>query len=247
MISSGLRRALPALVAVAAIAGLAGCAPDQADPPPPPPTSAQPVTTPLPASVATEQPHAKTRIVTIGDSLMSGYGLPRTDAWPLLLGSAEHVSVVNLACGGMGFIAVGDCGTPYSGLVPAVIALVPDIVVIEASSNDFDLSPDDLDQATMDTLQQLRAALPDTPIVCLSTIWNDDEDVPDDVAVTSDALAAAAAATGCIYIDVGQPLSGHPEWMQGDDVHPDVAGQRALAKSLAASMAAAGALPSVAG
>lgn len=197
------------------------------------------------AIVDTPSPHATphVRVVTVGDSLMAGYGLSRSKAWPELLAKEDHFSLVNLACGGMGFVVAGDCGTPYSGLVPAVIALDPELVIIQSSSNDFGEDPDIIDQDTLATLEQLRAALPDVPIVTLSTIWNDESELPDEVAITSDALASASTEIGGTYLDVGQPLAGHPEWMQFDDVHPTAEGQRAIAAAIGAVLAAAGILP----
>ncbi len=201
-----------------------------------------------PTAVATPSPSATThlRVVTVGDSLMSGYGLSRSKAWPDLLAKDEHFSLVNLACGGMGFVVAGDCGTPYSGFIPAVIALDPDLVIIESSSNDFGELAADIDQSTLETMQQLRDGLPDVPIVALSTIWNDDLELPEDVDVTSLALQSAATATGATYLDVGQPLAGHPELMQFDDVHPTAAGQRAIATAVAGVLATAGVIPAAA-
>ena len=37
---------------------------------------------------------------------------------------------------------------------------------------------------------------------------------------------------GGTFIDIGQPMSGHPELMQDDDVHPNTAGQVVLASTI---------------
>ncbi len=194
---------------------------------------------PVPSSSATPSE----RVVTLGDSVMSGFGLTARDAWPRLLAQRTHLSLVNLACPGMGFVVEGDCGTPYAGLVPAVAALQPDLIVVESSSNDFWQDADEIRFETADTVQRLHDAAPDALIVGLSTIWSDDPDVPDDTAVTSDALRDAVETVGGTYIDIGQPLVGHPEWMQSDDVHPTAGGQRAIEEAVASALRDASVLP----
>lgn len=161
---------------------------------------------------------------------MSGFGLNLGQAWPTLLAKEEHLTLTNLACGGMGFVVAGDCGTPYSGLIPAVAALQPQVVIVQSSSNDFGEDPDEVRAATIATIDQMHQAAPDAQIVGLSTIWNDDSDLPDEVASTSGDLQEAITLIGGTFVDVGQPLAGHPRWMQDDDVHPTARGQEAIAR-----------------
>ena len=194
-----------------------------------------------PGSTAKTDP--RLRVVTVGDSLMSGFGLDLGEAWPVLLAGRAHLSLTNLACSGMGFVVSGDCGTPYVGFAPALAALQPDLVIIESSSNDFGEDPDDVYSETVVTVEQMHEAAPDARIVGLSTIWNDDPDVPDDTAVTSDALRDAVDAVGGTFVEVGQPLAGHPEWMQEDDVHPTPRGQRAIEQTVMSALQDAGILP----
>ncbi|MDQ1128808.1 SGNH/GDSL hydrolase family protein [Microbacterium sp. SORGH_AS_0888] len=205
----------------------------------PPPTFS--VVTPNPNPTSTYA--NRMRIVTIGDSIMSGYGLDVGEAWPVLLANKAHVSLTNLACGGMGFIAVGDCGTPYSGFVPALAALQPDVAIVQSSSNDFDEDPATLHAATVSTVQEIHEAAPDAMIIGLSTIWNDEEETPDEVGTTSTDLRDAIALVGGEFLDVGQPLAGHPNWMQEDDVHPTYRGQQAIEEAVHAKLEDAGVLP----
>jgi acyl-CoA thioesterase I len=243
MIPTSVRRALPALAGLAAAAALlAGCA-GGAPAPVTRTTAADPVATS--ASTATDAPPTTgPRIAMIGDSLMSGYGLEKPDAWPELLARADGIEIADLACAGMGFVAVGQCDTTYDGMVPAVMALEPDVVIVQSSDNDSLVDPDELRTATLATMEHLREAVPDAQLVCLSTLWNDEDEVPDEVSMTGQALAEAADATGCLFVDVGQPLAGHPEWFQEDEAHPNVEGQQALAIAIGEALVEAGVLPS---
>ncbi len=221
---------------------LSACAPNASAAATSSSSSASASSPPSPASTAKTDP--RLRVVTVGDSLMSGFGLDLGEAWPVLLAGRAHLSLTNLACSGMGFVVSGDCGTPYVGFAPALAALQPDLVIIESSSNDFGEDPDDVYSETVVTVEQMHEAAPDARIVGLSTIWNDDstDDLPEEVAVTSDALRDALDLVGGTYVDVGQPLAGHPEWMQDDDVHPTAAGQKAIEKSVMESLQSAGVL-----
>lgn len=237
-----------ATVCAAAAAMLAGCAAEPVDAAPTPSLRAPQLTTPAATAPTTASPspsatHPPLRTVALGDSLMSGFGLERAEAWPVLLSARGSVTMTNLACAGMGFVVQGDCGTTYAGLVPAVAALQPQLLIVESSSNDFWEDADEVRADTADTVAELRDAAPDARIVGLSTIWNDEDDVPDDTAVTSDALRDAVDAVGGTFLDVGQPLRGHPEWMQEDDVHPTPRGQRAIERTVMSALQDAGILP----
>ncbi|MFJ4039077.1 SGNH/GDSL hydrolase family protein [Microbacterium sp. NPDC090007] len=234
------RRGRAVAAAVAAL-GLLGALSDCSGIPQDGPTAA--FAAPLVPPTSSPASSAVSRVVTLGDSVMSGYNLPPEQAWPVLLGARARVAVTNLACPGMGFVVPGDCGTSFEGFVPAVAALQPQVLLVESSSNDFWEDGDEIRDDTADTVDELHAAAPDALIVGLSTIWNDDPDVPDDTAVTSDALRDAVQAVGGTFVDVGQPLAGHPEWMQEDGVHPTARGQRAIEQTVMSALQRAGVLP----
>ncbi|MDL9979995.1 SGNH/GDSL hydrolase family protein [Microbacterium sp. ASV49] len=191
--------------------------------------------TPAPASVSTPQV-----VVTIGDSIMAAQGLDTDEGWPELLATGTPSTLVNLACSGAGFIAVGTCGTNYAGLIDQAAHAQPTLVIVESSSNDMGQSDDAIDEATSDTMATLRTAVPGATIVALSTVWNEQASPPEEVASSSTAIQRAAAAEHAIYLNLGQPLEGHPEWMQSDDVHPTADGQRVLAETVRTQLAAVG-------
>jgi lysophospholipase L1-like esterase len=201
-----------------------------------PTPSADPTAEAAPASVPQSQV-----VVTIGDSIMAGYGLDDvTDAWPELLATGTPTKLVNLACSGAGFIAVGGCGTDYAGLIEQAAAAQPTLVIVESSSNDMGQPDAAIDKATAATMAALRSAVPQATIVALSTVWNEADSWPEEVTSSSDSIERAVSAQHGIYLDLGQPLEGHPEWMQSDDVHPTVDGQRVLAESVRRALASVG-------
>jgi acyl-CoA thioesterase-1 len=186
--------------------------------------SAHEVVTPTPSAVA------HPTVVTIGDSIMKGHGLSAAEAWPALMATQNGWRLDNLACDGAGFLAVGDdadCGETFAGLVATAAALHPRTVIIEGSSNDFGESDSDLLPETVQQLASLRAALPNTQIIALSTVWGDTA-APAQLDDVNRQVRTAVEDVGVMYLQIGQPLHGHPEWMQSDDTHPTAAGQRAL-------------------
>jgi len=197
-----------------------------------------------PAPLATASPSLDTHpsVVAIGDSIMKGHGLGATQAWPALMAAHDGWRLDNLACDGAGFLAIGadaDCGESFSGLVALAVALHPRTIVIEGSSNDFGQRDDDLLPETVKQLAQLRAALPDAQIIGLSTIWGDTT-VPAQLADIDQQVRTAVERVGGRFLEIGQPLSGHPEWMQSDDVHPTAAGQLAIYAAVQAAFRKAG-------
>ncbi len=181
-------------------------------------------------------------VVTIGDSIMKGHGLSAGQAWPALMGAQDAWRLDNLACDGAGFLAIGDdsdCGENFAGLVAKAAALHPRTIIIEGSSNDFGQSDSDLLPETVMQLTQLRAALPDAQIIGLSTIWGDTA-VPAQLADIDSQVRTAVEKVGGRFLELGQPLGGHPEWMQSDDVHPTTAGQLALYGAVQAAFLKAG-------
>lgn len=234
-------RLAPAFVVLAALAltlvGCAATATHAADrtPTASPSATSSPSATGAPASLAQTQ-----TVVTIGDSIMAAYGLADDEGWPELLATGTPTKLVNLACSGAGFIAVGGCGTNYSGLIAQAVQAQPTVVIVQSSSNDIGETDAAIDKATTATMAALRAALPQARIVALSTVWNEESEPPAEVTSSSTAIRQAAAAQNAVYVDLGQPLEGHPEWMQSDDVHPTADGQRALAESVRTKLAAVG-------
>ncbi|MFJ6652195.1 SGNH/GDSL hydrolase family protein [Microbacterium sp. NPDC091313] len=168
-------------------------------------------------------------VVTIGDSIMSGFGVDADEAWPELLERETGVPIVNLGCDGAGFVAEGDCGTDYSGMLADAIADEPVLVIVQSSDNDADEDPAAIRSATQEVVARLHAGLPHARIVGLSTLWNLPWEAPPTIEASSDALEAAVTSVGGVFVPLGQPFQDDPDLLQADSEHPTAEGQRVLA------------------
>ena len=201
---------------------------------PVPATSTPSVSATPPAIAPTVTPTAPLHVLTIGDSVMKGFGVEAGQAWPELISQQDGWSLTTLACNGAGFLAIGnpdDCDSNFPSIVEAASSLHPDLVIIEGSSNDFGMSNSSLLESTVSAASALHAKFPRAKIVGLSAVWGDTT-VPDEIAEIDSQVQQAMTLVGGTYVDFGQPLSGHPELMQSDDVHPTAAGQQVLAAAI---------------
>jgi acyl-CoA thioesterase I len=181
---------------------------------------------------------ARPVVVAIGDSIMEGHGLSAGQAWIATIAKKDDWKFTNLASDGSGFVKVGNAGDTFADQVRAAVALKPSVIFLAGSSNDLGESDAALATATGKTIAAIRAALPHAQIIAISAVWGATT-APAQLTDIDNQVQAAIAAVGGEYLNIGQPLSGHPELMQSDDVHPTAAGQLVLAKSVSAAFAAA--------
>lgn len=169
---------------------------------------------------------------------MKGHGLPAAQAWPALLAASNNWSLTNLACDGAGFVTAGDaedCANDFSGLVSETAALHPALILISGSSNDLGVADGTLVAQTNAVVAALRTALPTATIIGISTVWNDTM-TPSQMDDINEQVRQAMKQVGGVYLDIGQPLAGHRDWLQSDDVHPTAKGQQELAKVIAGAI-----------
>lgn len=237
--SPGRRRArtIAAVAAVALI--LTGCAGVRSrDAPAEDARSTPPreVTTPAPTDII----RTDGTIVTIGDSIMAGFGLDPDEAWPELVAAQTRAPIVNLACSGAGFVVVGDCGSDLPTIAADAVSLDPGVVILQSSDNDLDEDPSEIASSTRATVVALRTALPDAQIIGMSTLWNAPWEAPESIIRGSAALESAVEAAGGTFISLGQPFQEDPDLLQWDGEHPTAEGQRVLADRVMTALAASG-------
>ncbi|PCN49056.1 SGNH/GDSL hydrolase family protein [Curtobacterium sp. 'Ferrero'] len=231
IVTSTTRTALAVLTAAVAVLALGACSEQ-------PVVAAGSAATPTASSEPWDDASG-VAVVAIGDSITGGHGLTTAQAWPALVADQQHWALTNLSCDGAGVAAVGDaddCGSAYATLVKRAVDLRPSVVFLQASSNDLGLDDAEIRSATNTVVDDVHRRLPHARVIGLSAIWNQDAP-PAQLAVISKAMRSALRREGGTYVDIGEPLRGHPTWMQSDDVHPTARGQQAIAAAVTAAFA----------
>jgi len=171
------------------------------------------------------------RVVFLGDSIASGFGLPAgASAYPDLLAArlAEEGLGIEVLNGG----APGST-TAFGTVLPALAPLQPDVVVIELGGNDYILGRP-LDATLRDLRETVQAGLAMGARVLLVGVH-----LPPALAGTTrghefEALHAAVAAEFSVPLvpDMFEDALGVPRFMQHDGIHPTAEGQMVVADNL---------------
>ncbi len=194
-------------------------------------------TTPTPGPPTAWDDARGVGVVAVGDSITGGHGLTTAEAWPALMADTNGWALTNLSCDGAGVAALGDdddCASAYPALVKRAVDLRPQVVLLQASSNDLGLDTAEIRSATDRVVDDVHRRMPRARVIGLSAIWNQDAP-PAQLATISRAMRVALQHEGGMYVDIGEPLRGHGDWMQSDDVHPTVRGQQAIAAAVTAA------------
>lgn len=239
-----MRRILAAAVLAAALATTAGCAHE----PPPVSEKVQAAYDKLATTKATIAPKPTSTpqmTVFIGDSYTAGAGSTQ-GAWPDRMAPRVKWKYENLALGGTGYLREGAnraCGLAecpnYRGVIPEVVKVKPSRVVVAGGRNDVLLNQDEVRASAAAFYKELSVKLPDAEIIALSPVW-DATEPPAELAEIAESVRQAVTAVGGSYVDIGQPLAGHPELLSEDKVHPNDAGHEALAVAAQAALRKAG-------
>lgn len=176
------------------------------------------------------------KVVVLGDSYSAG-----AQSWVEQVGASEGWIITNLAAGGTGYAtsvttnAEKACGKDYCPSyleqVDAAVTAAPSLILITGGRNDLHVDPVVVEEKATQLLAALKSKLPDAEVVVVNAQW-DARDQPIELTDIAAAITRAAEATGAAQIDIGQPLSGQPQLIQDDNVHPNEAGQAALADAL---------------
>ena len=177
-------------------------------------------------------------VVAIGDSIMEGHGLSSDQAWLALLAREDGWRFTNLASDGSGFVTAGDNGDTFADQAAVAETLRPDVIILAGSSNDLGADDTTIGRTTTVTIADIRAALPTTTIIAVSSVWGDTA-VPVQMSTIDAAVDAATISVGGIFLNIGQPLADQPTLMQADDVHPTAGGQKILATAVDRELAKA--------
>ena len=198
-----------------------------------PSATATPTATPTPTSSASASV-TPPRVVFLGDGYTADGGSDLAHRFPALVGAAEKWDVQVISCELAGYASTGNCGSAYAGFIPKIAAAHPDIVVVTGGRNDVAKASNTAAAATS-FFKQLTSALPEVTVYAVSPLWDDD---PADAALgtVQQSVQTAATASGATYLDIGEPLRGHPELVKSDGVLPNNAGNAAIAQAIEAKL-----------
>jgi acyl-CoA thioesterase-1 len=166
-------------------------------------------------------------VVFLGDSLTSGWRLGEDQAWPALVGRSlmarrRPIRVLNAGVS-------GDTVAQGLARLPGVLARRPDVLVVALGVNDGlrGLPLEDVETALRRILVEGRAAGAQVLLVGVRLPGRDDTDR----ARRFEEIFARLASEEKIPLvpDLLAGVSGHPELLFGDGLHPNAAGHQRLA------------------
>lgn len=171
----------------------------------------------------------------IGDSYTTGSRASRPDAkWTSIVSMASGWKERNEGRGGTGYITTSDrrgCGRDYCPTYREVITDLtgpaPDIVVISGGRNDSEQPSSPYRDVVVSTIADAQNKWPRARIIVTSPIW--DDQIPAWAPNNVNAVRAATEARGAVFVDLGQPLLNHSNYVSQDGVHPNDAGYQAIA------------------
>ncbi|WP_369281078.1 SGNH/GDSL hydrolase family protein [Gordonia rubripertincta] len=168
----------------------------------------------------------KLLVAVIGDSysLGTGAGIPKEDAWPIVMSKILGVRVAILGEGRTGYLNGGYCGTSrYAGRVSRAVGMSPDVVVVAGGINDVGLG--DLTGAAFEVLQGLKEVnhLVVGPVV-----------VPSVDAVGTSAIDLSLRLVASVHGSFFASALGWPIELTEDGLHPTSEGYADYASRVSA-------------
>lgn len=182
------------------------------------------------------------RVAFYGDSYTLGTGASTPEKrWSTIICRERGWTEFNPSVNGLGF--VNNRSTLGADLITPIIAARPDIVFVTMGLNDnfaYDYAADDIRKAITADLTALKTALPAARFLVVEPFWYTDVK-PVSFGVIAGWVREAAAAIRADYIPGASGwLTGHPEWMAADGLHPNDAGYAEMARRMNAELALLG-------
>lgn len=186
-------------------------------------------------------------VAFLGDSFTAGTGASSPEArWTTLMSSQQQWTETNLAHAQTGYVQVGRAGdcTPqtcpaFPDLVDQVVKAKPALVVITGGANDIGRGEAKVADAVTRTVKGITQGVKGVRVVVVNPWWDLRPEEPK-LAAYSKAIQTAATAAGAIWIDTGQPLTGHPDRMDEDGYQTNDKGELALGAAMLTALQKAG-------
>lgn len=208
----------------------AGAMPGFSDPPSDPPPTAGP-------SSSSDAQATRLRTVFLGDDYTNGTGASGPAAhWTTQVADALNLDAQVVAEDNAGYAAPGIDNTSYLGLIQKVVAAQPDLIVVSGGRNDAEQSPAALNSAAGKLFQKLHARLPQARIIAIAPFWGDSPH-PQKLQKVDTAVKNAVKDVRGSYLNVKDPLVGHPGWM-ANDADPNDQGYAKIAAAITGALRA---------
>lgn len=174
----------------------------------------------------------------VGDSFSVGERASSPDRrWTSVLARAYGWVEHNVAVSGMGYVAGHDRQQDYPAQVARLRSASPSLVIVSGGWNDV---AQGFQQARIvagvrSTLTACSRVVPKARVIVLAPVGAASEP-PAALRSLSAAMGGVVTGAGAQFVDLRMPLTGHPEWISDDDLHPNDAGYAALARISSAKL-----------
>ena len=191
-------------------------------------TTVQP--SPTPSASAKTAPQ---RVAFLGDSYAFGHGASEpSKRWANLVSLNKGWSEANLSRDNTNYSTAGEPGfTSYRARLNAVVATGAQIVVVSGGRNDVGVEVAQFRGDVRATFAGIRAGLPKARLIVVSPTWGNDP-APQRMTALISIVKEEAKRAGATYLDIGEPMFGHPSMMDVDGWHPNDAGHAAIAAAV---------------
>lgn len=174
-------------------------------------------------------------VAVIGDSYTSGAG---AKPWPGLVWQRLAVQGIDVDArvggeGGSGYVTPGKKGTTFVQRVSDVVTRDDQLVVFFGSRNDRGVDAGELSVAVHAALQRAAQRAPQAKLLVIGPLWPS-APAPEDVVQVRDVVCDGARRAGATFVDPLEQgwLTGRPDLIQADGIHPNDAGQQVLADAI---------------
>ncbi len=184
-----------------------------------------------PAVASASAPAGRPVVAFLGDDWTAGTGASApAKRFSTLVSRRLGVAERNFGGDGSGYAKSGPTAGPYRSRLAPVVSAHPDVVVVSGGRNDRADSASTAAAAARDLFAALHDQLPDATLVAVAPFWGD-SDLPPELAALAKAVREAVTGVGGSYLDLDDPIHGHPEYM-ADDADPNNRGYAAIAAAV---------------
>jgi len=170
-------------------------------------------------------------VAFLGDDWTAGAGASSTGKrFSTVVSRQLDLAERNFGGEGSGYAKSGPNAGTYRRRIAAVVAADPDVVVVSGGRNDRADSASTAAEAARKLFATLHDELPDAMLIAVAPFWGD-SDLPAELAALSTAVKQAVTKAGGSFVDVDDPIHGHPEYM-ADDADPNNRGYAAIAAAV---------------